>query len=63
MNYQVFSLFQMPLTYLLRGRINLVSRGFSDTDIDSWEFWRFQYIITEIILMNKEKENTGISLF
>ncbi len=35
----------------------LVSRGYSDSDIDRWEFWRFQYIIDDIVKMQEEKEN------
>ncbi len=35
----------------------LVNRGFSDGDIDKWEYWRFQYQIDDIIKMQEEKEN------
>ena len=34
----------------------LVGRGFSDSDIDKWEFWRLQYIIDDIIKIQEEKE-------
>jgi hypothetical protein len=48
----------MPLKdYLLRNRNMLVSKGYSDSDIDKWEFWRFQYVIDEIIKMQEEKES------
>jgi hypothetical protein len=37
----------------------LVGRGFSDRDIDNWEFWRLQYIIDDIIKIQEEKEQTN----
>jgi hypothetical protein len=37
----------------------LVSRGYSDSDIEKWEFWRFQYIIDDIVKMQEEKDGTS----
>ncbi|MFM2392480.1 MAG: hypothetical protein RLZZ546_457 [Bacteroidota bacterium] len=48
----------MPLDYLIRNRGMLVNRGYSDGDIDKWEFWRFQYVINDIIKMQEEKETS-----
>ena len=48
----------MDLNFLLRNRIILTKRGYSDSDMDKWEYWRFQYIIDIIIKMQEEKENT-----
>ena len=37
----------------------LVNRGYGDSDIDKWEFWKFQYVINDIIKMQEEKENAN----
>lgn len=57
-NLKTFSLFQMPLDYLLRNRILLVQRGFSDRDIDNWEYWRFQSNIDLITKMSEPKSES-----
>ena len=59
---QLFSLFQMPLTYLLRNKMMLVSKGYNDSDMGKWEFWYFQYIIDEFIKIQEEKDNKNNAL-
>lgn len=39
----------------------LVKMGFSDSDIDKWDYWRFQYTIDDIIQMQEEKQNNNLS--
>jgi hypothetical protein len=47
----------MPLKYLLKNRMKLVAKGYSDTEIGNWEFWLFQYYIDEFIKEQEEREN------
>ena len=47
----------MPLEFLLKNRISLTIKGYNDSDIDKWEFWRFQYIIDLIVKEQTDKEN------
>lgn len=48
--------------YIVKNRMRLVSKGFSDSDIDKWEFWRFQMIIDEFVKEQTEKENKNNAL-
>ena len=50
----------MPLNYLLENQRMLVNRGYSDTGINSWAFWKFQYIIDNIIKSSENKEKKSI---
>lgn len=48
----------MPLTYFLKNR-RLITKlyGITDSDIGKWDFWQFQYTISDI---NDEYESKKI---
>ena len=50
----------MPLNYLLENQRMLVNRGYNDSDINKWAFWKFQYVIDNIIKASENKDKNSI---